>query len=75
MLLLLLCVVVIVDVDVDVDVHVHVDVDVDVEWLYYCKRIIIVIWADFSDIFSLIFVGKMCVFVSRPMKIVTSEKR
>ena len=35
------------------------------------KRIIIVRWTDLSDFFSLIFVGKMCVFVSRPMKIVT----
>ena len=34
------------------------------------KRIIIVREADLSD-FSLIFVSKMCVFVSRPMKIVT----
>ena len=42
-----------------------------VEWLYYSKRIIIVRWADLSDFYSLIFVGKMCVFVSRPMKIVT----
>ena len=43
-----------------------------VEWLYYSKRIIIVRWADLSEFFfSLIFVGKMCVFVSRPMKIVT----
>ena len=42
-----------------------------VERLYYSKRIIIVRWADLSDFFSLIFVGKMCVFVSRPMKIVT----
>ena len=42
-----------------------------VEWLYYSKRIIIVRWADLSDFFSLIFVCKMCVFVSRPMKIVT----
>ena len=33
-------------------------------------RTIIVRWADLSDFFSLIFVGKMCVFVSRPMKIV-----
>ena len=41
------------------------------EWLYYSKRIIIVRWADLSDFFSLIFVGKMCIFVSRPMKIVT----
>ena len=31
-------------------------------------RIIIVRWADISDFFSLIFVGKMCVFVSRRMK-------
>ena len=43
-----------------------------VEWLYYSKRIIIVRWADLSGFFfSFIFVGKMCVFVSRPMKIVT----
>ena len=42
-----------------------------VEWLYYSKRIIFVRWADLSDFFSFIFVGKMCVFVSRPMKIVT----
>ena len=42
-----------------------------VEWLYYSRKIIIVRWADLSDFFSLIFVGKMCVFVSRPMKIVT----
>ena len=42
-----------------------------VEWLYYSKRIIIVRWTDLSDFFSLIFVGKICVFVSRPMKIVT----
>ena len=42
-----------------------------VEWLYYSKRIIIVRWADLSDFFSFIFVGKMCVFVSRPMKMVT----
>ena len=41
-----------------------------VEWLYYSKRIIIVRWADLSD-FSSIFVGKMCIVVSRPMKIVT----
>ena len=33
-----------------------------VEWLYYSKRIIIVRWADLSDFFSFIFVGKMCVF-------------
>ena len=42
------------------------------EWLYYSKRIIIVRWADLSEFFfSLIFVCKMCVFVSRQMKIVT----
>ena len=41
-----------------------------VEWLY-SERIIIVRWADLSDFFSFIFVGKMRVFVSRPMKIVT----
>ena len=41
-----------------------------VEWLYYSKRIIIVRWADLSDFF-VDFSGKMCVFVSRPMKIVT----
>ena len=61
------------DVDV-VDVDVVDDVVVDVvvvEWLYYSKRIIIDKRADLSEFFSLIFVGKMCVFVSRPMKIVT----
>ena len=42
-----------------------------VEWFFYFKRIIIVRWADLSDFFSFIFVGKMCVFVSRPMKNVT----
>ena len=31
------------------------------EWLYYSKRIIIVRWADLSDYFSFIFVGKMWV--------------
>ena len=41
------------------------------EWLYYSKRIIIDKRADLSDLFSFIFVGKMCVFVSRPMEIVT----
>ena len=41
-----------------------------VEWFLYSKGIIIVRWADLSDFFSFIFVGKMCVFVSRPMKIV-----
>ena len=43
-----------------------------VEWLHYSKRTIIVRGADLSDFFfSLILVGKMCVFVSRPMKIAT----
>ena len=44
--------------------------------LYYSKRIIIFRWADLSD-FSSIVVGKMCIFVSRPMKIDTFsvEKR
>ena len=42
-----------------------------VEWLNYSKRIIIGKKADLSEFFSLTFVGKMCVFVSRPMKIVT----
>ena len=42
-----------------------------VEWFFYSKRIIIVRWADLSDFFSLIFVSKMCVFVSRPMNIFT----
>ena len=37
----------------------------------YSKRIIIVRGADLSEFVSLIFVSKMCVFVSRPMKIVT----
>ena len=46
-----------------------------VGWLYYSKRIIIVRGADLSEFFSLIFVGKMCVFVSRPMKIVTFLKK
>ena len=35
------------------------------------KRIIIVRRADIGELLSLIFVGKICVFVSRPMKIVT----
>ena len=38
--------------------------------LYYSKRIIIVRWADLSDFF-VDFRLKMCVFVSRPMKIDT----
>ena len=42
-----------------------------VEWLFYSKRIFIVRGADLSEFFSFIFVGKMCVFVSRPMKIAT----
>ena len=42
-----------------------------VEWLCCSKRTIVVRWADLSDFFSLILVGKMCIFVSRPMKIVT----
>ena len=42
-----------------------------VEWLYYSKRIIIDKRADLTDFFSLIFVCKMCVFLSRPMKIAT----
>ena len=33
----------------------------NVEWLYYSKRMFFVRWADLSDFFSLIFVGKMCV--------------
>ena len=41
-----------------------------VEWLYFSNRIIVVRWADLSD-FLLIFVRKMCVFVSRPIKVVT----
>ena len=45
-------------------------VAVVVEWLYYSKRIIIVRWADLSDCF-VDFRRKMCIFVSRPMKIVT----
>ena len=36
-----------------------------VEWLYYSERM------TSANFFSLIFVCKMCVFVSRPMKIVT----
>ena len=42
-----------------------------VEWLYYSKRIFFDREADLSDLCSLIFVVKMCVFVSRPMKLVT----
>ena len=39
-----------------------------VEWLSYSKTIIIDKKADLSDCFSFIFVGKICVVVSRPMK-------
>ena len=42
-----------------------------VEWLIIFKRIIIVRGAHLSELCSMIFVGKTCVFVSRPMKIVT----
>ena len=41
-----------------------------VVWLYYSKRIIIDKKTDLC-VSSLIFFGKMCVFVSRPMKIDT----
>ena len=43
-----------------------------VEWLFSSKRIIIVRWADLSDFFFVHFSSeKMCIFVTRPMKIVT----
>ena len=42
-----------------------------VEWFFYSKRIIIDKRADLTDFFVDFFVGKMRVFVSRPMKIVT----
>ena len=42
-----------------------------VEWFVYSKTTIIVRKADDLSDFSLIFVGKMCAFASRPMKIVT----
>ena len=42
-----------------------------VEWYFYSKRIIIDKRADLTDFFSSNFVGKMCIFVSRPMNIVT----
>ena len=42
-----------------------------VEWSYYSKRIIIDKRADLTDFLSSSFVGKMCIFVSRPMKNVT----
>ena len=41
----------------------------------YSKRIIIVRGADVSEFFPLIFDRKLCVFVSRPMKIVTFLKK
>ena len=40
-------------------------------WFYYSKRIIIVRWADLSDFFRRFSSEKMCILVSRPMKIVT----
>ena len=42
--------------------------------VFYSKRIIIVSWADLSDLF-VDFRRKMCVFVSRPMKIVTFRRK
>ena len=42
-----------------------------VEWFFDSKRTVIVRSADLIEFFSLIFVCKMCVLVSRPMKIVT----
>ena len=39
--------------------------------IFYSEKLIIVRGADLSEFFSLIFIGKMCVFVSRPLKIVT----
>ena len=51
---------------------VFVAVVVVVAWKNYSERIISVRWTDLSEfLFSLIFFGKMCVFVSRPMKNVT----
>ena len=41
----------------------------------YTKRNTIVGGADLSEFVSLIFVGKMCVCVSRPMKIVTFPRK
>ena len=41
-----------------------------VEWLYYSKRIILDERAGLTDFF-VDFRRKMCIFVSRPMKIVT----
>ena len=64
----------------DTEAHLAITpcvVVVVVEWLNYSKRIINDKRADLSEFFSLIVVCKMCVFVSRPMKIVTfgEEKR
>ena len=43
-----------------------------VEWLYYFKKKLLLLdGLTLAIFFSFIFVGKMCVFVSRPMKIVT----
>ena len=42
-----------------------------VEWLYYSKSIIFVRGLTLAIFFSLIFVGEVCVCVSRPMKFVT----
>ena len=42
--------------------YVVVVVLVVVEWLYYCKRIIIVRWADLSDFFRR-FSSEKCVFL------------
>ena len=42
-----------------------------IKWLYYSKRILLLDGLTLAIFFSLIFVGKMCVFVSRPMKIAT----
>ena len=63
--------VVVVVVGVAVTVFVVVVAVVTVEWLYYSNRIIVLLDGLILAIFSLIFVGKMCVFVSRPMNIVT----
>ena len=48
-----------------------------VEWLIIRlkKRIILVRGADLSEKMSWIFVGNMCVFVSRPIEIVTLRKK
>ena len=59
----------------NVNANLSEPVVVVVEWLYYFKRIMIVRWADLCDFFSSIFVGKMCLSVSRPMKIVTFHRK